>query len=351
MAITISGSGITSANIADGTIVNADINSSAAIDGSKLTDIETVTKSATAPSSPAQGDMWFDTTAGVNAMKVWSGSGWDALSNIPFSATGGTETTYTSGGVNYKVHTFTSSGTFTANASGSVDYLLVAGGGGTGGGTSGGGGAGGKISSTNVSVSASDYSVVIGSGGAGLPPYTNPASSDGTNTTFLGLTAIGGGNGSNNSEPSLGGYAAGSGGSGGGGSYYSGGYQSNTSGAAGTSGQGFAGGNVSGGGSAGGAGGGGAGGVGSNGAGSAGGVGVLNSLRTGSNQYYAGGGGGGADFPGAGGAGGGGNGVAGSSNGGSGSVNTGGGGGGGYAYASGNGGSGGSGIVIIRYAV
>ena len=37
MAITISGSGITSANIADGTIVNADINSSAAIDGSKLT--------------------------------------------------------------------------------------------------------------------------------------------------------------------------------------------------------------------------------------------------------------------------------------------------------------------------
>ena len=36
MAITISGSGITSANIADGTIVNADINSSAAIDGDKV---------------------------------------------------------------------------------------------------------------------------------------------------------------------------------------------------------------------------------------------------------------------------------------------------------------------------
>jgi len=36
MAITISGSGITSANIADGTIVNADVNASAAIDGSKI---------------------------------------------------------------------------------------------------------------------------------------------------------------------------------------------------------------------------------------------------------------------------------------------------------------------------
>jgi len=37
MAITISGSGITSANIADGTIVNGDIHPSAAISGSKLT--------------------------------------------------------------------------------------------------------------------------------------------------------------------------------------------------------------------------------------------------------------------------------------------------------------------------
>ncbi len=42
MAITISGSGITSANIADGTIVSADINSSAAIDGSKLTGVASV---------------------------------------------------------------------------------------------------------------------------------------------------------------------------------------------------------------------------------------------------------------------------------------------------------------------
>ena len=113
MAITISGSGITSANIADGTIVNADINSSAAIDGSKLTGIETVTKSTTAPSSPAAGDMWFDTTAGTTAMKVWSGSAWDQMSN-KFSATGGTESSYSSGGITYKVHTFTSSGTFTA---------------------------------------------------------------------------------------------------------------------------------------------------------------------------------------------------------------------------------------------
>jgi hypothetical protein len=41
MAITISGSGITSANIADGTITNGDIHPSAAIDGSKLTGLAT----------------------------------------------------------------------------------------------------------------------------------------------------------------------------------------------------------------------------------------------------------------------------------------------------------------------
>jgi hypothetical protein len=81
MAITISGSGITSANIADGTITNGDIHPSAAIDGSKLAGIETVTKSATAPSSPAAGDMWFDTTTGTTAMKVWSGLSWDQMSN------------------------------------------------------------------------------------------------------------------------------------------------------------------------------------------------------------------------------------------------------------------------------
>ncbi len=45
MAITISGSGITSANIADGTIVNGDIHPGAAISGSKLTGV-TPTKSA-----------------------------------------------------------------------------------------------------------------------------------------------------------------------------------------------------------------------------------------------------------------------------------------------------------------
>ena len=52
----------------------------------------------------------------------------------PVSATGGnTVDTYTSGGVTYKYHKFTSTGTFTvsdAGSTGAVEYLVVAGSGG-----------------------------------------------------------------------------------------------------------------------------------------------------------------------------------------------------------------------------
>ena len=54
-----------------------------AIDGSALTDIDAATVSTTAPSSPAAGDMWFDTTTGADVMKVWSGARWDQMSNSP----------------------------------------------------------------------------------------------------------------------------------------------------------------------------------------------------------------------------------------------------------------------------
>ena len=88
----------------------------------------------------------------------------------PFTeATGGTVTT--SG--NYKIHTFTSSGTFevtNVGDSASVDYLVVAGGGAGGGGYdgnggSGAGGAGGYLTSS-LDVSAQSYSITVGAGGS-----------------------------------------------------------------------------------------------------------------------------------------------------------------------------------------
>jgi hypothetical protein len=121
------------------------------------------------------------------------------------SATGGTITT--SG--NYKYHTFTSSGTFSVTSAPSgrtIDYILVAGGGGAAG--QQGGGAGGVVFRTSQTPSSGSYSVVVGAGGA----FNFANGTNGGDSTFFGITAIGGGAG--RSQSSVLGSAGGSGGSG-----------------------------------------------------------------------------------------------------------------------------------------
>jgi hypothetical protein len=287
----------------------------------------------TAPSSPSAGKLWFDTTSGAAAMYVYNGSGWDRMSNN-VSATGGT--VVTSGGYTY--HTFTSSGTFTALSSGTVELLMVAGGGCGGSSTGGGGGAGGLIYNTNISVTPQAYTVTVGAG----QPAAYKNTGRGSNSVALGLTAIGGGGGGWSEGDVTTGLPS-SGGSGGGGQSY---YFSADAGGAGTSGQGNAGG--TGGGSYSG-GGGGAGAVGTNASSGQAGVGgaglaystIATATSTGASTYYAGGGGG--AIGGSGGAGGGGAYTV------AGTVNTGGGGGSDWGHGANVGASGGSGIVIIRY--
>ena len=82
-------------------------------------------------------------------------------------SSGGTETTITDGGVNYKVHTFLAGGTFDPGVGGTLDKLLVvAGGGGGSGDLAGGGGAGGYRDISNFAVAASsNISVTVGPGG------------------------------------------------------------------------------------------------------------------------------------------------------------------------------------------
>jgi hypothetical protein len=252
-------------------------------------------------------------------------------------ATGGTITTDGA----YTIHTFTTSGTFSVPTARNVDVLVVAGGGAGGNSTGGGGGGGGVIYQGSYNVSTGSKTVTVGAGGIGGP--TN--GTNGANSVFDTLTAIGGGG------------STVSGGSGGGGTYWA-------SGGSGTAGQGYAGGagRTGSGADASGnpyssGGGGGAGGAGGNGttlSSGNGGVGYVSSI-SGSAQYYGGGGGGGADSyrrnpsNGTGGNGGGGNGGN-TSAGANGTPNTGGGGGGGANRPSSyDGGSGGSGIVIVRY--
>jgi len=277
------------------------------------------------PSSPAVGQRGFNTT--THAAEIYNGAQWNPMSN-GFSATGGTKTT--SGA--YTIHTFLSSGTFTPDFAGEVEYLVIAGGGSGASGNDyfgGGGGAGGYLTATGFAVAATGLTVTIGAGGAG----GDNTGTNGSNSVFSTITAIGGGTG----------YAAG--GSGGGG-------REATAAGSGTSGQGNDGGSGGGGSSdaTGGGGGSGAiGGAGGGGASGAGGAGTSSSI-TGSAVTRAGGGGGGSytGSQGAGGSGGGGAGAGGGVNtgtGGSGTANTGSGGGGSAGVA----GAGGSGIVIIRY--
>ena len=145
-----------------------------------------ITTGTSAPASPNVSDMWFDTTSGIDAMKVYNGTEFERMSNN-FTATGGTITE--SGG--YTIHTFTSSGTFTPNSNGSVDYLIVAGGGGA---AAGGGGAGGFLSAAGHSVSNQAYSIVIGAGGAGISNNASVGPNGGV-SSGLGITASGGGGG------------------------------------------------------------------------------------------------------------------------------------------------------------
>jgi len=277
---------------------------------------------------------------------------------VAFEATGGTTQTYTSGGVNYKSHTFLTSSTagnhfVVTNIAGICQALVVAGGGGS---QDGGGGAGGMLEATNLSFATGEYVVNIGAGGTGgrRQPNINP----GAGTASSGLSPIpsaaGGGHGCY-SIPG-GQVAGGNGGSGGGG------YAVPNAGGEGTAGQGNDGGTgVSQSEAGAGGGGGGKGAVGGNAPngnlGGDGGTGTSSVYRTGSGVFYAGGGGGPGDSPGNalggdsnGGEGGNGGGGNSRSNAQAGAANTGGGSGGPCNFF-GAPANGGSGIVVIRYDV
>ena len=330
--ITLAGGGFGSANLVVKFVQSSD----------SISETVTVTPTSSSAASVAvPADVYNDVTAGNDVTISVTNS--DGLESAGVTHTavalpsGGTVTT--SG--NYRIHTFTSSGTFVQSlASLSVEYLVVAGGGAGGVGDAGasayggGGGAGGfrtnvpgatsgggASAEAALTLSTGNKTVTVGAGGAGASG-DNQLGTNGGDSVFDSITSIGGGRGGANSSDGS------SGGSGGGGK------ESDGAGQAGTSGQGYAGGSGSEGGNRGG-GGGGAGGAGGT---TTGGGGVSSSI-TGSSVSYAAGGG----SSGAGGSGGGGNG--GNPTGQNASTNRGSGGGAGTQ----NSGNGGSGIVIVRY--
>jgi hypothetical protein len=259
----------------------------------------------------------------------------------------------------YWYHAFLTSGNFIPQTPISCDVLQVAGGGSGGRYNGGGGGAGGVLAFASQALTAINYAVTIGAGGAPTTGNTIHNGNNGTNSQFGSLTASKGGGGAGGGV-----YTALTGGGSGGGA----GTAPAATGATGTSGQGNNGGNSNDTPNYGGGGGGGAGGAGGNpttsvaGAGGAGtnsvtNWGALSAVLTATNLgvsgYIAGGGGG--------------SGEAGYTNGAAGSGGAGAGaatvgidavastGSGGGATGSGNTGTttgrGASGLVIIRYAM
>jgi hypothetical protein len=248
-----------------------------------------------------------------------------------------------------------------------VDYFVVAGGGGgsaTGAGaggirsTVGATGGGGSLESPILLLPETNYTVTVGAGGTGAADGQVADGTNGVNSTFAGITSIGGGAGKNSGNPQLNIGIAGGSGSG----SYAGGDGTNNGtrmpGGVGIAGQGYAGGRsaLKAGGTSSTGGGGGAGAIGGTASSpdvaGVGGDGISTNI-SGSSVSYGGGGGGGIFISGsakAGGVGGGGLGSTGNSAGSSGSANTGGGAGGYYSAAYKNAAySGGSGIVILRY--
>ena len=325
----------------------------------------------------ATGTIIYNSTDSL--VQVWNGQNWDNLTNVNtgLEASGGIINDYQSGGVYYRSHTFTGSGTLEITKENlglpaQIDYLVVAGG---GGGASGGGGAGGmRTGNIQGGAVGTTYPVVVGSGGNRLyanwlpevpegHSWRNNAGNDGNDSTFSSITSTGGGGGGAYGDGGAAVRNGRPGGSGGGG----GGLYTNQTGSPGGTGivsQGNDGGASNPTVNAGSGGGGGAGGAGGDGgppsgAGGAGGVGTLSAI-SGISTHYAGGGGGGGVFVaqggGIGGLGGGGTGsyydlsgppISPGGDAGDGQRLTGGGGGG----HGDTGGAGGSGVVIVRYQI
>ena len=259
------------------------------------------------------------------------------------SATGGTVVG------SYRVHTFTSGGTLQVETGGNIEALIVGGGGAGGSGAGAGGGAGGLIYTTDVQIIPGTHNVVVGAGGAGAASATWAKQENGSNSSFYGMVAYGGGRGSVTETSGTSGRAAGTGGSGGGGGAYSTCASASLTGASasqpsstidqgGTTHPGTGFGNR--GGNSGACGGyhvsgGGAGGPGAD-VNSSGGSPRSAGMAVWGTMYARGGSGGGYDN---------------ASAPGSGSANTGDGGNGAWAWGGSTGGSGGSGIVIVRYPI
>lgn len=193
---------------------------------------------ANRPGNPNVGSVRFNTD--YNIVEYYTGSVWkNTRQTIGVNTTGSVQTSQKG---DYRVYAFTGSGQFLVqDFSGTIDVLVIAGGGGGGSHVGAGAGAGGYVYEEGIQVSDGDsFTVTVGAGGTQESNNTDGCgryncscrATNGNDSTFDSITAIGGGRGGSwsfcNQE-------GGNGGSGGG--------EANSTEGSGTPGQGFDGGN------------------------------------------------------------------------------------------------------------
>jgi len=184
-------------NVADAFTVKQGSNEYITVDTTNSSEAITIGNNTTNPTVAVVG------TFTVNGASVLTAADFPSI-GTKITATGGSTSTVSG----FKVHDFTSSGTFEITAgTGELEVLVVGGGGSEGGGNSGchggGGGGGGGVFHRFITLGVGKYQVTIGGGGG--------FRSNGGDSRFFSIRALGGGAGG----PSLTGNGN-SGGSGGG---------------------------------------------------------------------------------------------------------------------------------------
>ena len=198
------------------------------IDGSKgirqnTTEVTKIPVGTTAqrPANPEAGMIRFNTDTGQVEGYNDPTDEWRPIDQLlkPVVATGGTVTDIEQGGQLFRVHTFTSDGTFDVARGGEVDVFLVGGGGGGSGNNRGAGGGGFTTTALNVSVGVENVAVTVGAGGIGPVTTGSEAGTSGSASSAVfasqTVTANGGQGGHRNTNGLRPGGDGGSGGAGG----------------------------------------------------------------------------------------------------------------------------------------
>ena len=206
---------ITTNIIADDAVTGAKLENNPTVAGKMTSPSIILAPSGTAPTSPTEGQFYFNST--FDSILIYHNSKW-MFADSRHIATGGTVSYYNDGSNDWVIHHFLDTDSkFRILANTTCDILVVAGGGSGGYGSyCGAGGGGGVRYWDDTTVAAGTHTILVGAGGQ---VGDSSRGQIGGNSRFGTLTAVvgGGGGGNYGGGSNVVQYTGGTGGSGGGG--------------------------------------------------------------------------------------------------------------------------------------